>query len=71
MSFANAKPAISPVQSTTGSLQSELTHWPIQLHLITPAAGHFVKSDLLVAATGFFGDFTAILFNFKLYWANI
>ncbi len=50
MSFANTKPAVLPVQTATGSLQSELTHWPIQLHLINPAASHFVKSDLLVAA---------------------
>jgi NAD-dependent dihydropyrimidine dehydrogenase PreA subunit len=29
---------------------SYLTHWPIQLHLISPAAPHFRNSDLLVAA---------------------
>jgi NAD-dependent dihydropyrimidine dehydrogenase PreA subunit len=29
---------------------SRLTHWPIQLHLISPAAPHFRNSDLLVAA---------------------
>ena len=29
---------------------TELTHWPIQLHLIQPAAAHFHKCDLLVAA---------------------
>ncbi len=31
-------------------LHSELTHWPIQLHLIQPAAAHFHKCDLVVAA---------------------
>ena len=39
---------------------SQLSHWPIQLHLINPGAGHFHKSDLLVAAdcTAFsFGNF--------------
>jgi ferredoxin len=29
---------------------SRLTHWPIQLHLISPAAPHFRHSDLLVSA---------------------
>jgi ferredoxin len=29
---------------------SRLTHWPIQLHLISPAAPHYRHSDLLVAA---------------------
>lgn len=33
-----------------GSRPSRLTHWPIQLHLISPAAVHFQNSDLLVAA---------------------
>ena len=39
---------------------SQLTHWPIQLHLIAPSAPHFRNSDLLVAAdcTAFsYGDF--------------
>lgn len=30
--------------------QSALTHWPVQMHLINPAAGHFVNSDIVVAA---------------------
>lgn len=43
-----------------GPQPSRLTHWPIQLHLISPAAGHFSGSDLLIAAdcTAFsLGDF--------------
>jgi ferredoxin len=32
------------------SASSELTHWPIQLHLINPAATHFNGCDLLIAA---------------------
>ena len=29
---------------------SRLTHWPIQLHLISPSAPHYRNSDLLIAA---------------------
>ncbi|RPI29332.1 MAG: 4Fe-4S dicluster domain-containing protein [Acidobacteria bacterium] len=35
---------------TTDERPSQLTHWPIQLHLISPRAPHFVGSDLLLAA---------------------
>ncbi|MCK9281759.1 MAG: 4Fe-4S binding protein [Melioribacteraceae bacterium] len=31
-------------------IDTELTHWPIQLHLINPSAGHFRDADLLLAA---------------------
>ncbi|NLN61062.1 MAG: 4Fe-4S binding protein [Deltaproteobacteria bacterium] len=33
-----------------GECPSALTHWPIQLHLISPEAAYFRKADLLVAA---------------------
>jgi len=32
------------------AVDSALSHWPIQLHLINPAASHFQQCDLLVAA---------------------
>jgi NAD-dependent dihydropyrimidine dehydrogenase PreA subunit len=32
------------------SVKSELTHWPIQLHLANPSANHFEGADLLIAA---------------------
>ncbi|MDG5814443.1 4Fe-4S binding protein [Chitinispirillales bacterium ANBcel5] len=34
----------------SGSRDSHLTHWPIQLHLISPAAPHYKNADLLLAA---------------------
>jgi hypothetical protein len=30
--------------------KSELTHWPVQLHLINPSTSHFQDSNLLLAA---------------------
>jgi NAD-dependent dihydropyrimidine dehydrogenase PreA subunit len=45
--------SFAPAQEEAGDSQtrpSHLTHWPIQLHLISPAAPHFRNSDLLVAA---------------------
>ena len=43
-----------------GRRPSQLTHWPIQLHLISPNAPHYQGADLLLAAdcTAFsLGDF--------------
>jgi NAD-dependent dihydropyrimidine dehydrogenase PreA subunit len=34
----------------TTEVASTLTHWPVQLHLINPAASYFLGADLLVAA---------------------
>lgn len=38
--FAHAQPAS----------QSELTHWPVQLHLLNPNAGYFSGADVVLAA---------------------
>ncbi len=43
----------SPQSDNAGDTQtrpSQLSHWPIQLHLISPSAPHYHGSDLLVAA---------------------
>lgn len=53
------KPAGEP-GGDQGSRPSQLTHWPVQLHLISPQAPHFQGSDVLLAAdcTAFsLGDF--------------
>jgi ferredoxin len=41
-------------------IQSQLTHWPIQMHLLNPLAPHFKGADVLLAAdccAFSFGDF--------------
>lgn len=46
--------------AAVGTRPSQLTHWPIQLHLLGPQAPHYQGSDLLLAAdcTAFaLGDF--------------
>jgi Fe-S-cluster-containing hydrogenase component 2 len=47
---ASRTSAAAGSQSTAGSAQSELGQWPIQLHLVSPAAPYFRECDLLVAA---------------------
>ena len=42
------KPDTKTIEEVTTS--SELTHWPIQLHLANPATAHFNGCDLLLAA---------------------
>lgn len=53
-SFAAAKhvgSSFSPVASSeTATNHSQLTHWPIQLHLLNPQAGFLTNEDVIVAA---------------------
>jgi ferredoxin len=45
------KKAQSPASSAAATIhQSELTHWPIQLHLVNPAADFFRGKDVVLAA---------------------
>ncbi len=48
---ATAAGGTGPGQETAaGKRPSQLTHWPIQLHLISPRAPQYHKKDLLLAA---------------------
>ncbi len=45
-----AGPALRPKGGGEVRAESELSQWPIQLHLVSPLAPYFNESDLLVAA---------------------
>jgi Fe-S-cluster-containing hydrogenase component 2 len=36
--------------NNTGDVSSQLTHWPVQLRLVSPAAPYFADADLLLVA---------------------
>jgi len=40
----------APAEDKEGSVASQLSQWPIQLHLVSPFAPYFKNSDLLIAA---------------------
>ena len=44
------KTQAAPSAAQAGAKQSELTHWPIQLHLVNPAADFFRGKDVVLAA---------------------
>ncbi len=44
------RPASPSAENPAGFVQSELSQWPIQLHLISPVAPYFKECDLLIAA---------------------
>lgn len=48
MSFESREKNSTPAETTTSG--SELTHWPVQMHLLNPHAPHFKGADFLLAA---------------------
>ncbi|MFR9620902.1 MAG: 4Fe-4S dicluster domain-containing protein [Rikenellaceae bacterium] len=59
-SAASRSFSVAPAAAHCDGVESQLTHFPVQLHLANPAAGHFVSAELLLAAdcTAFaYGDF--------------
>lgn len=52
--------SITPSIAPTSGVSTQLTHFPVQLHLVNPAVSHFAGAELLLAAdcTAFaYGDF--------------
>lgn len=47
--FAFDKPA-PEVEEEAGEVPSQLTHWPVQMHLISPRAPQYHNADVLLAA---------------------
>ena len=45
-----AQPKVSASKPSNGGCPSELIHWPIQLHLMSPLAPHFRGRDTVLAA---------------------
>ncbi|MBN2681021.1 MAG: 4Fe-4S binding protein [Bacteroidales bacterium] len=41
---------VSKLSEVSADVPSQLTHWPVQLHLANPASGFFKNSDVVIAA---------------------
>jgi len=48
--FSKPLPIKTPEVKTSVSGESALTHWPVQMHLINPAAAYYKNTDLMLAA---------------------
>lgn len=49
MSFARPQES-TPAEAVSGSRQSQLGQWPVQLHLVSTTASYFQGADLLITA---------------------
>lgn len=50
MSFSRPAAASAPADAPTGSRQSRLAQWPVQMQLVSPTAPYFQGADLLLTA---------------------
>jgi NAD-dependent dihydropyrimidine dehydrogenase PreA subunit len=50
VNFASEKSSEISIDLNAFEVRSQLTHWPVQMHLINPLASHFQSSDLVLAA---------------------
>lgn len=48
--FGGEKPAAEQSATVTGSQPSQLRHWPVQMHLISPNAAQYRGADMLLCA---------------------
>ena len=48
--FAFSSPASGNAPAAAGPVPSQLSHWPVQLHLLSPRAPHYQGADVLLAA---------------------
>ena len=58
----------SPATSNVATVNSQLAHWPIQLHLVPVTAPFFQDADLLIAASCVpfsYGDFHQVMLSGK------
>lgn len=44
------KPSFKPVVTASGPLQSQLGHWPVQIHLLSPYSPFLKNADLVIIA---------------------
>ncbi len=50
INFAEVKKSV-PAGGASGNSESALTHWPVQLHLVSPYAGYFRETELVIMST--------------------
>ena len=48
--MAFKKETVTETESMVGKIQSQLSQWPIQLHLISPTAPYYQDADVVLTA---------------------